>query len=92
MQDIDTHYLRTSKIGRVVRFYTKCNRVTPLIRKTAEELIRKWMRPILGKSKDFKHKKFREVRYDAPARRATSKVYAVFSSNQFNHSFFSLLF
>jgi transcription factor SPN1 len=71
---IDTFHLRNSRLGRVVRFYTKCDRVTPHIRKLADELIRKWMRPILGKSSDFKHKKLKEARYDAPRQRLSKQV------------------
>ncbi|KAJ3325311.1 Transcription factor iws1 [Boothiomyces sp. JEL0866] len=67
---IDTHHLRSSKVGRVVMFYTKCDRVAPPVKKLAEELLRTWMRPILGKSNNHKHRKIAEVRYQP--RQATS--------------------
>ncbi|KAJ3309102.1 Transcription factor iws1 [Boothiomyces sp. JEL0838] len=63
MMPIDTHHLRSSKVGRVVMFYTKCDRVAPQVKKLAEELLRTWMRPILGKSNNHRHRKLAEVRY-----------------------------
>lgn len=45
-------------------FYTKSERVSPPIKRIAEELISKWMRPILGKSADHKHKVLLEARYE----------------------------
>ncbi|KAJ3268773.1 Transcription factor iws1 [Terramyces sp. JEL0728] len=60
---IDTHHLRSSKVGRVIMFYTKCDRVAPQVKKLADELLRTWMRPILGKSNNHKHRKIAEVRY-----------------------------
>lgn len=72
---IDTHHLRSSLVGRVVMFYTKCPRylvfdprVSPTIKRKCEVMIRRWMRPILGKSSNHKHKVMREMRYDAPTR------------------------
>ncbi|KAI8892489.1 hypothetical protein BC833DRAFT_611538 [Globomyces pollinis-pini] len=63
---IDTHHLRSSLIGRVVMFYTKCDRVNPVVKRQAEELIRRWMRPILGKSSNHKHREIQQKRYEAP--------------------------
>jgi transcription factor SPN1 len=43
-------------------FYTKAERVSVPIKRMAEELIRRWMRPILGKSSDHKHRVLKEAR------------------------------
>lgn len=81
---METHHLRTSLIGRVLMFYTKCERVTPQVKKRAEGLIRTWMRPILGKSSDHRHKKLREARYDAPRSRPNKAVYVLLLFVDFN--------
>jgi transcription factor SPN1 len=52
---VETHHLRSSLIGRVLMFYTKCERVQPDVKRKCEVLIRRWMRPILGKSADHRH-------------------------------------
>ncbi|KAJ3200698.1 Transcription factor iws1 [Entophlyctis luteolus] len=62
---INTDHLRDSKIGRVVMFYTKCDRTTPSILKLANELLEKWMRPILGRSQDYKKSGTKFVSFDA---------------------------
>ncbi|KAJ3107491.1 Transcription factor iws1 [Phlyctochytrium planicorne] len=53
---IRTEHLRESKIGRVVMFYSKCDRVVPSLQKVVGELLEKWMRPILGRSSNFREK------------------------------------
>jgi hypothetical protein len=45
-------------------FYTKCDVVTPEIKRLAESLVRRWMRPILGKSEDHRHKEVLQVNYN----------------------------
>jgi transcription factor SPN1 len=61
--------LRSSLIGRVLMFYTKCERVQPDIKRIADVLIRRWMRPILGKSADHRHLELKQVRYDPKSAR-----------------------
>ncbi|KAI8926194.1 hypothetical protein BC831DRAFT_457339 [Entophlyctis helioformis] len=61
---IDTHHLRQSLVGRVIMFYTKSDRVTPDIRRMAEEMIRRWMRPILKRSSNYRDKVMEEARVD----------------------------
>jgi transcription factor SPN1 len=60
---VETHHLRSSLIGRVLMFYTKCERVQPDVKRKCEVLIRRWMRPILGKSADHRHLQVKQVRY-----------------------------
>ncbi|KAI9002410.1 hypothetical protein BC832DRAFT_520882, partial [Gaertneriomyces semiglobifer] len=54
---ITTEYLRSSLLGRIVNFYSKCDRVTPEVRKTATQLVDKWMRPILHRSNNYRDHK-----------------------------------
>ncbi|KAH6576088.1 hypothetical protein BASA50_000426 [Batrachochytrium salamandrivorans] len=61
---IETHHLRHSLVGRIVMFYTKCDRVTPNIRRLADDLIRRWMRPILKRSSNYKDQELQEIRID----------------------------
>ncbi|KAI8836367.1 hypothetical protein BC829DRAFT_456573 [Chytridium lagenaria] len=66
---IRTEHLRESKIGRVVMFYSKCDRVLPGIQKIVKELLEKWMRPILGRSNNYKEKPIASANVDQrPAR------------------------
>ncbi|KAJ3413591.1 Transcription factor iws1 [Chytridiales sp. JEL 0842] len=62
---IRTEHLRESKIGRVIMFYTKCERCVPAVAKLANELLETWMRPILGRSKNYKERSLKQVSYDA---------------------------
>ncbi|KAI8620585.1 hypothetical protein BC830DRAFT_1098532 [Chytriomyces sp. MP71] len=62
---ITTENLRDSKIGRVVMFYTKCDRTTPSALKIANELLEKWMRPILGRSQSYKERGLQTVQFNA---------------------------
>jgi transcription factor SPN1 len=67
---IETHQyylltsIRQSGIGRIVMFYTKHDKVTEPVKRLAEILLRKWMRPILGKSADHKHLKLPEAEFN----------------------------
>jgi len=47
---IDTQSLKSSELGKIVLFYTKCPRVGPKVKRMADELVTKWMRPILRRS------------------------------------------
>jgi transcription factor SPN1 len=50
---IETSALKSSGLGKIVYFYTKCKRVDPAIARTANQLVSDWMRPILRRSKAF---------------------------------------
>ncbi|KAL2916592.1 Transcription factor iws1 [Polyrhizophydium stewartii] len=50
--------------SRVIMFYTKCERVTPQIRRNAQELLSRWMRPILKRSASYKDHTLEQVRID----------------------------
>ncbi|PLW40360.1 hypothetical protein PCASD_07284 [Puccinia coronata f. sp. avenae] len=47
---IDTQSLKSNELGKIVLFYTKCPRVGPKAKRMADELVTKWMRPILRRS------------------------------------------
>lgn len=59
-----TEHLRESGIGKIVLFYTKDIRPQLHIRRQAENLVRKWSRPILKKSADYKSKALPTASYD----------------------------
>ncbi|GAA6052570.1 hypothetical protein JCM3770_003248 [Rhodotorula araucariae] len=50
---IETSALKSSELGKVIYFYTKCKRVDPSIARMASQLVGEWMRPILRRSKAF---------------------------------------
>ncbi|BGP21073.1 hypothetical protein JCM10213_007591 [Rhodosporidiobolus nylandii] len=50
---IETSALKSSGLGKIVYFYTKCKRVDPSISRLANQLVSDWMRPILRRSKAF---------------------------------------
>lgn len=50
MKSIDSNSLRESDIGKIVMFYTKCDRVDPVIRRQASKLVQEWMRPMLRRN------------------------------------------
>ena len=56
---IDTENLEESLVGRIVMFYTKSPRITENIKKCAVSLIRRWMRPILKLSSNYRDLKSR---------------------------------
>lgn len=51
---IRTDHLRESGIGKVAMFYNKCGLVEKDVKKTVQELLDKWMRPIINKSDNYK--------------------------------------
>ncbi|GAA5934093.1 transcription factor SPN1 [Sporobolomyces koalae] len=57
---IETSALKSSELGRVVYFYTKCKRVDPAIARLANQLVSDWMRPILRRSKAFVDREVQE--------------------------------
>ncbi|KPV72713.1 uncharacterized protein RHOBADRAFT_38826 [Rhodotorula graminis WP1] len=50
---IETSALKSSELGKVIYFYTKCKRVDPAVARLATQLVGEWMRPILRRSKAF---------------------------------------
>ncbi|RKP38795.1 hypothetical protein BJ085DRAFT_30461 [Dimargaris cristalligena] len=58
---IQTPHLRESGIGKLVQFYAKCARVDPKIQKIAEELVSKWIRPLIQRSADYKDRSLRQT-------------------------------
>ncbi|KAG8998186.1 Transcription factor iws1 [Tulasnella sp. JGI-2019a] len=52
--DIDTNTLKDSGLGKIVLFYTRCKRVTPPIKRAAENLIDVWSRPIIKRSSSYR--------------------------------------
>ncbi|GAA6005327.1 hypothetical protein JCM11491_002659 [Sporobolomyces phaffii] len=57
---IETSALKSSELGKVVYFYTKCKRVDPAIARLANQLVSDWMRPILRRSKAFVDREIEE--------------------------------
>ncbi|GAK66091.1 transcription factor iws1 [Moesziomyces antarcticus] len=51
---IDTISLKMSGLGKVVVFYSMCNRVEPSIKRSAEHLIEVWSRPVLKRSSSYR--------------------------------------
>lgn len=51
---IDTATLKESGLGKIVLFYTKCKRVTPSIRRIADQLVANWSRPIVKRSASYR--------------------------------------
>ncbi|GAA5872369.1 hypothetical protein JCM3774_004502 [Rhodotorula dairenensis] len=50
---IELSALKSSGLGKIVYFYTKCKRVDPQIKRVADQLVADWMRPILRRSGAF---------------------------------------
>ncbi|KAJ1917860.1 Transcription factor iws1 [Mycoemilia scoparia] len=73
---IGTDHLRSSGVGKIVLFLSKCPRISIKNRRMAEQLVRNWSRPILRRSKDYRHR----VATDVPA---TSRRPALDSEFQF---------
>lgn len=54
MEFIDSSVLKESGLGRIILFYIKCKRVTADIRRTADELVSIWSRPIIKRSASYR--------------------------------------
>lgn len=54
MEFIDSAVLKESGLGRIVLFYIKCKRVTPDIKRIANELVSTWSRPIIKRSASYR--------------------------------------
>lgn len=54
MEFIDSSVLKESGLGRIVLFYIKCKRVTADIRRTADQLVSIWSRPIIKRSASYR--------------------------------------
>ncbi|KAG8995654.1 Transcription factor iws1 [Tulasnella sp. 427] len=52
--EIDTSTLKEAGLGKIVLFYTRCKRVAPNIRRSAEYLVDIWSRPILKRSASYR--------------------------------------
>ncbi|KAG8940135.1 Transcription factor iws1 [Tulasnella sp. 424] len=52
--EIDTSTLKEAGLGKIVLFYTRCKRVSPNIRRSAEYLVDVWSRPILKRSASYR--------------------------------------
>ncbi|KAI5481908.1 transcription factor Iws1 [Pseudohyphozyma bogoriensis] len=63
---IETSALKSSGVGKIVYFYTKCKRVEPQIARMASQLVSDWMRPIIRRSKAFTDKLQEEDEDDEP--------------------------
>jgi transcription factor SPN1 len=59
-----TDLLRESGIGKVVLYYTKDVRPQMGIKRQAENLMREWARPILGRSADYRTKQYQKANVD----------------------------
>ena len=51
---IETHHLRSSKIGRIVKHYTINPRIMKDIQGVALKLVDKWIRPIIQRSSSYR--------------------------------------
>lgn len=72
---IETSALKSSGLGKIVYFYTKCKRVEPSIQRVADQLVRDWMRPILRRSKTFKDRN-QDVEEDYAPTRVQARMIA----------------
>lgn len=77
---VSTQDLTVSGVGRVLPFYAKCSRVIPEIKRSAENLITKWSRPILNRSDNYKTKQINTVDYDPNEKQYNQKPVATVSS------------
>ncbi|KAG0148160.1 hypothetical protein CROQUDRAFT_655311 [Cronartium quercuum f. sp. fusiforme G11] len=50
---IDTQSLKSSELGKVVLFYTKCKRVDTSIKRLADNLVTTWLRPIIRRPASY---------------------------------------
>ncbi|KAH9815477.1 hypothetical protein DFH28DRAFT_968039 [Melampsora americana] len=51
---IDTQSLKSSELGKVIVFYTKCKRVDPSIKRLADNLFTSWLRPIIRRPASYR--------------------------------------
>jgi transcription factor SPN1 len=54
MEFIDSSVLKESGLGRIVLFYTKCNRVNSDLKRIANDLVMAWARPIIKRSASYR--------------------------------------
>ncbi|GBB92493.1 hypothetical protein RclHR1_20130001 [Rhizophagus clarus] len=59
--NITTDHLLSSKVGRIVYFYTKSPRININIQRQAQQLVDKWAGPINGESSNYREKIMRMV-------------------------------
>lgn len=78
--DIDTSTLKESKLGPLVLFYSKTPRVTPNVKRLADQLVQNWSRPVIKRPSDFRMKRVeREEEMDDPTERGSGNGLAVAS-------------
>lgn len=61
---IKTMHLRDSGLGRIVLFYQKSKRPHGQVKRSAEKLISDWMRPLMGRSDDYRSRNVVTASYD----------------------------
>ncbi|KAJ3711967.1 hypothetical protein C8R42DRAFT_687832 [Lentinula raphanica] len=54
MEFIDSAAIKEARLGPLVLFYTKCQRVQPDVRRVANELVSTWSRPIIKRSASYR--------------------------------------
>ncbi|KAJ3714601.1 transcription factor iws1 [Lentinula guzmanii] len=54
MEFIDSAVIKEARLGPLVLFYTKCQRVQPDVRRVANELVSTWSRPIIKRSASYR--------------------------------------
>ncbi|RIA86174.1 hypothetical protein C1645_697161 [Glomus cerebriforme] len=59
--NITTDHLLSSKVGRIVHFYSKSPRININIQRQAQQLVDKWAGPINGESSNYREKIMRMV-------------------------------
>lgn len=67
LEFIDSSVLKESGLGRIVMFYTKCSRVTESIKRTANNLVMIWARPIIKRSSSYRDRSLPTVQVDRTA-------------------------
>ncbi|KAH8831744.1 transcription factor iws1 [Flagelloscypha sp. PMI_526] len=77
MEFIDANVLKESRLGPVIMFYTKCKRVTPDIKKLADELVSTWSRPIIKRSASYRDRKIPIAMDDVSSKVASMRLPAI---------------
>ncbi|KAJ3052345.1 Transcription factor iws1, partial [Rhizophlyctis rosea] len=67
-QEIQQEHLQSSKIGRIVNFYTKCARVNDRIKGVAQKLLETWSRPVLNRSANPRTREVLTMQYSSQDR------------------------
>ncbi|GAA95451.1 hypothetical protein E5Q_02105 [Mixia osmundae IAM 14324] len=70
---IETEHLKESELGKIVLFYSKCPRVPLDVRRKAQKLVNRWMRPIIRSSAQL-HRNVEAAQQARPIKLASQKV------------------